>query len=159
MGVLLSHIIHSTVVLAVLVQLAVGPAFLVDKHNSDRACSELAADHVRVAARVLSCGRYLTSTRPNTYQSLCRVTYSFRGGTPQLCARAGRAVEGRPGGCPRIALASWRPELPFMPAPGHSASPCRGNSDRVGCPSSSTYTSARLGRPVGRWRRRAVQQN
>jgi len=75
----LIHVLHSTVVLAVLVQLGFAAAFLVDKHSSDHAYSQLAANHVRVPAQVQSCGRVTTAYRGGTSQLSCRVTYSYAG--------------------------------------------------------------------------------
>lgn len=44
-----------------------------------QAYAALAAHHVRAPAQVIHCGRFVTSTRPNTYEHACRLTYSFLG--------------------------------------------------------------------------------
>jgi hypothetical protein len=69
------HVLHGSVLIAVLVQLGFATAFLVDAAQTNRTYDALAAHHVALTGRVLGCAAVTTLRGSGT--RFCRVGYRY----------------------------------------------------------------------------------
>jgi hypothetical protein len=74
------HVLHASVVIAVLVQLGFASAFLADASQTNRSYDALVAHRVPVTAHILGCASLGTTSRSlRNPARICRVSYSYQG--------------------------------------------------------------------------------